>query len=216
MAVTSLRTKAYFDFAGWRGTWKGEGGGLIMNQAPHDLDMLCYLAGKPSQVFAWTPTQLHNIETEDTVTAMMAWPNGATGTLHSSTAETGLPQRFEIIGTAGALRITRGGEVSFDRFDSDVRDYILNSEEKYRPPAAHPQEIELADSAGNHATVYNNLRAAIFHGEPLISDGASATMSLELANAMILSHYTGSPVDMPIDRQQYSDLLANLKAGKKP
>jgi len=213
MATTSLRTKAYYDFAGWRGTWAGEGGGLLMNQAPHDLDMLCYLAGLPNRVFAWTPTQRHQIQTEDTVTAIMAWPNGATGSLHSSTAEAGLPQRLEILGTGGCLRLNRG-QLSFERFETDLRDYIKNSQEKYRSPALHPEAVELGAGTGNHSAVYENLRAAIFEGQPLVVDGASATMSLELANAMIYAHYTGRQVDLPLDRQKYAALLADLKAGK--
>lgn len=64
--ITWTRTAKYYSMSTWRGTWDGEGGGLLMNQAPHDLDMLCYLAGMPSQVYAWTPTIAHSIETEVT------------------------------------------------------------------------------------------------------------------------------------------------------
>ena len=211
MAGTWPRTKAYFDFADWRGTWKGEGGGLLMNQSPHDLDMLCYLTGLPSRVFAWTPTQAHNIETEDTATAILSWPNGATGSFHASTAESGLPHRFEIIGTGGVLRLERGG-LQIEQFEPDMLEHIQTSLEKYRGPASHPIMVELGTGTGRHEDVYNNLRAAIFNGEPLIADGASAAMSLELANAMIYSNYTGSPVELPLDRQAYADMLADLQS----
>ena len=100
------RTRAYFASAPWRGTWRGEGGGLLLNQAPHHLDLLCHLMGLPEAVVAWTPTQLHELETEDTVQAMMRWRGGALGSLHLSTAEAERPERLEIVGTGGYLLLS--------------------------------------------------------------------------------------------------------------
>jgi predicted dehydrogenase len=206
-----LRTAKYFNFAGWRGTWKGEGGGLLMNQTPHDLDLICYLVGMPERVTAWTQTQLHQIETEDTVTAMLAWPNGANGAFHASTAEAGLKQRFEILGTGGLLQLGRG-QFSFERFETEIREYIKTSEEMYRAPGLLPEPVELPEGSGSHQSVYDNFKAAIREGAPLIVDGASAAMSLEVANAMIYSSYMKEEVTLPLDRQKYADLLADLKA----
>ena len=84
LAVTWPRTAAYYQLAAWRATWRGEGGGVLLNQAPHDLDLVCHLLGSPERVVAWTRTKLHAIETEDTVQAMLEWPastteNGAKG-----------------------------------------------------------------------------------------------------------------------------------------
>jgi predicted dehydrogenase len=214
MAVTSLRTNAYYQAATWRGTWTGEGGGVLMNQAPHDLDMLCYLLGLPERVLAWTPTQLHHIETEDTALAMLAWPDGAIGSLHVTTAEAGLPQRLEILGTSGCLRLERG-QFSFARFETDLRDHIAHSTEQYRAPRLQPETVELGEGRGDHLAIYRNFHAAILEGAPVAADGASARMSLELANAMIYSNYTHTEVELPLDRQKYADLLADLKAGKK-
>ena len=87
MVVVWPRTRQYFANAGWRGTWKGEGGGVLLNQAPHNLDLLVHLMGMPARVAAWTRTRIHPIETEDTVQAMFEWQNGAIGSLHVSTAE---------------------------------------------------------------------------------------------------------------------------------
>ena len=214
MTATSLRTAKYFNFAGWRGTWKGEGGGLLMNQTPHDLDLICYLVGRPERVNAWTRTQLHSIETEDTVTAMLAWPDGAQGTFHASTAEAGLQQRFEILGSGGILQLGQG-RFSFERFETEIREYITTSQEMYRAPALIPETVELGPGEGRHQAVYDNLKAAIRTGQPLIADGASTSLALELANAMIYSSYTQQEVSMPLDRQKYADLLADLQAGKR-
>ena len=213
LAVASLRTDAYYKAATWRGTWSGEGGGVLMNQAPHDLDMLCYLLGRPERVLAWTRAQLHQIETEDTALAMVAWPGGAMGAIHASTAESGLPQRLEILGTAGCLRLERG-QLNFARFETDLRDHIAHSAELYSAPPLRPETVELAAGRGDHLAVYRNFHAAILEGAPLMADGASARMSLELANAMIYSSYTHGEVKLPLERQKYANLLADLKAGK--
>lgn len=210
MMATWTRTAEYFKFAGWRGTWKGEGGGVLMNQAPHNLDMLCYLTGQPSKVISWNRTQIHDIETEDTVQAMLKWPNGAVGSLHISTAEAGTPFVFEITGTGGVLRWNSGG-LSYQRFEPDVRTHIAESDQHYAAPESVSVDVELPDSQGHHITVYKNFHDAILNGTPVSADGVEARKSIELANAMILSSQTGEAVEMPLDRQRYSDLLDTLK-----
>ena len=211
MAVAWTRPAAYFKLGTWRGTWAGEGGGVLMNQAPHNLDLICHLAGMPSRVVGWTRTQLHQIEVEDTVQAMMEWPNGAWGSLHISTAEAGRPERLEILGTNGYLQIAQGG-VTYREFESDVRTFILESQRPFSAPEVHPVAVELEPGAGDHVAVYRNFHEAILHGAPLAADGAEGRMSLELANAMAYSSHTRSAVDLPLDRQKYAALLEELKA----
>jgi predicted dehydrogenase len=97
------RPAAYYKSAGWRGTWKGEGGAVLMNQGPHPLDLFCYLAGPPAKVSGWLRTRYHEIEAEDTAQAMLEYANGAPGYLALSTAETGLKRRMEIVGENGRL-----------------------------------------------------------------------------------------------------------------
>src|SRR5687768_3612114 len=94
LLATWPRRAGYFTSAHWRGSWRGEGGGVLINQGQHDLDVLCYVAGQPSRIVSWHRTQLHAIETEDTVSAMLEWPSGATGFLHISTAESDEEQRL--------------------------------------------------------------------------------------------------------------------------
>jgi predicted dehydrogenase len=210
LAVTWTRTAAYYRLGDWRGTWVGEGGGVLMNQAPHDLDLLCYLMGVPARVVAWTRTLLHQIETEDTVQAMLEWPDGALGSLHISTAEAGQPERLDIVGTAGCLQLGRG-ELTFQRFDLDLREHVLQSPRPFSAPALYPVPVELEPGSGDHVSIYRNLHEAILRGAPLIADGVDGRMSLELANAMICSSYTGDEVELPLDRQRYAALLEDLK-----
>lgn len=212
MMATWTRTAAYFQFAGWRGTWSGEGGGVLMNQAPHNLDMLCYLAGQPSKIISWNRTNIHDIETEDTVQAMLEWPNGAVGSLHVSTAEAGTPFLFEITGSGGVVRWNHEG-VTCQRFTPDVRTHIAESEQHYAAPESAEHPVELASTSGTHLEVYQNFHDAILHGSPVSADGVEARQSIELANAMILSSHSGEMVEMPLNRQRYIDLLDKLKEG---
>lgn len=212
MVVVWPRTRKYFATATWRGTWRGEGGGVLLNQAPHNLDLLCHLMGLPQRLVAWTRTTMHAIETEDTVQAMFEWPDGAVGSLHVSTAESGQPERLEILGTNGRLELTRGG-ITVEIFDEDLRTFFAETEEIYRGPSQQAVEVELPQSNGDHADIYANLYAAITAGEPVMADGADARMSLELANGMILSSYRNAPVTFPLDRADYLALLTELRAG---
>ena len=209
--ITWTRTYKYYKEAGWRGSWKGEGGALLMNQAPHDLDMICYLAGMPSEVYAWTPTIAHQITPEDTAQAMLKWDNGAIGSFHASTAEAGQPQRFEIIGTGGHLQINRGA-VRFASFDTDVIEFLKTSDKAFASPEMQEEEIPLGDSKGTHADIHANFCDVILNGAALVADGPSSGRGLELANAMNFSNHTGQAVKFPLDRKQYGDLLAELQA----
>lgn len=213
MTVVWPRTARYYGMSGWRGTWRGEGGGLLMNQSPHNLDLLCHLAGMPARVSAWTRTLLHAIETEDTAQAMLEWPNGALGGFHASTAENGQPERLEILGTAGRLELRQGGLV-FQRFRQDLRSYVVETDLIWEGPPVDEVETALPPGAGDHAAVYANLYAAITTGAPLMADGAEGRMSLELANAMLLSSHTGRAVEFPLDRAAYAAFLDEKRAAR--
>ena len=211
MAVAWTRTARYFELAPWRGTWSGEGGGVLLNQAPHDLDLLCHLIGMPSRVVGWTRTLLHQIETEDTAQAMLEWPGGTLGSVHISTAEAGRPERLEVLGTGGYLQIRRG-EVILQRFDTDVQEHIVENPGPYSAPESHSAAVDLEPDVNGHLAIYQNLHEAISRGAPLIADGVEGRMSLELANAIIYSSHARQEVELPLDRDEYRVLLDELKA----
>lgn len=206
-----IRTAAYFRNAGWRGTWRGEGGGVLMNQAPHGLDLICFLMGMPRRVAAWTRTVHHAIETEDTITAMLEWEGGALGTVYMSTAEAG-ERRMEIAGTGGTLRLGESA-ITYERFEPDLLEHIASNPNPFGRPgqATATLEIEQSDAPVGHTAVYRNLYDAILHGAPLRCDGRQGRHSLELANAMIYSSQTNAPVEMPLDRDGYERLLTKLQ-----
>lgn len=204
-----LRTAAYFRQAGWRGTWKGEGGGVLMNQAPHDLDLLCHLVGMPSRVFAITRTRFHAIETEDTVTAILEWPDGGQGSLYFSTTEYG-PRTLDIAGTGGVVKLGEGAPV-LERFTPDLLTHMAENPGPFARPESEVGELPLPETdAQGHLAVYRDLHRAIREGGAPLADGRSSSRSLELANAIILSGQTGQPVDLPLDRAAYGEMLAGL------
>ena len=210
MSAVWTRTARYYQSAGWRGTWKGEGGGVLMNQAPHQLDLLCHLVGQPSRVFAWTRRFLHTIETEDTVEAALEWPDGALGSLHISTAEADQSEYLKIVGTHGQLEL-QSGRLSARGLETDIADFVLISHKAMASPASQELPIVLDQSPiGDHAAVYQAFNTAIRTNTPFTSGGIQGIMALELANACIYSSHTNSPVELPLDRQKYTTLLTQL------
>lgn len=206
-----VRTAAYFRNAGWRGTWRGEGGGVLMNQGPHGLDLICYLLGMPVRIAAWTRTLQHAIETEDTITAMFEWGDGAIGTVYMSTVEAG-QRRMEIAGTGGTLLLGER-DITLERFQPDLLEHIATNPNPFGRPeqVTAALEIETLDGPSGHAAVYRNLYDAALHGATLRCDGRQGRQSLELANAMIYSSHTNQTVDLPLDREGYEALLVRLQ-----
>lgn len=208
-----FRSAAYYRTAGWRGTWLGEGGGVLLNQAPHTLDLLCYLAGRPTRVWGVARTLQHTIETEDTAHAMLEFAGGAPGYLFVTTAEAGA-QYLEVVGDRAALRLSQG-TLTVTRFQPAQRTFLRESPTSFDAPTTSVEELR-PETAGpiGHLAVYYDLLAAIAEGRPPRCDAAGARDSLELANALRLSSHLGRAVELPIDRATYDALLAELRAGR--
>ncbi|MCB0009363.1 MAG: Gfo/Idh/MocA family oxidoreductase [Anaerolineales bacterium] len=214
MVLSWLRTAAYFRMGGWRASWAGEGGGVLINQSIHDLDILCHLLGAPAALTGWTRTIQQAIETEDTVQAIFRWANGAMGSLFVSTAVGSRPYRLEIVGSQGMLQIGQG-TIQYEAYEQDVREFIDTSPEPFGVLPGVPQEIALGDSTGAHVDVYKNLHAAILDGAPLLVAADTAVAALELANGITLASAQGGEVSLPLDRDAYAALLARYIAGGK-
>lgn len=204
------RPAFYYHMAPWRATWRGEGGGIVTNQSSHNLDLLCHLLGSPRRVYAWTRTQLHRIEVEDTVQAMLEWPDGALGTVHISSAQADEPERLKIIGTRGTLELGRG-RLQAHRLDRDMREYVRTCLQPYAQPERHPYAVPLAQGKGDHVAVYRRFHAALLDGSPDYIDGVQGCRELELANALLYSSHHHCEVELPLDRQGYEELLKELQ-----
>ncbi|MGZ3675267.1 MAG: Gfo/Idh/MocA family protein [Ktedonobacterales bacterium] len=210
-----LRTDAYYRSAAWRSTWRGEGGGVLMNQAPHTLDLLCHLVGMPYKVWGWTRTLGHPIESEDMAQAMLEYLSGAPGYLHINTVEAGTGLRLQIVGDRAALDLS-GDQLTVTRFAEPLSEYRATNPNFYDVPGMTSETPVLPEGdGGGHLAVHRDLHAAIREGRAPRCDGREARMSLELANAIILSSFEERAVTVPLDRAAYSLLLTSLRAGTR-
>ncbi|MDW8103581.1 MAG: Gfo/Idh/MocA family oxidoreductase [Armatimonadota bacterium] len=209
------RNQAYYDSAEWRATWAGEGGGVLVNQAPHLLDMFCWLAGLPAKVTAFTHTRLHDIETEDEAFALLEYSNGAHGYLYTTTNEAPGTQRIEIAGDLGKV-VVQDGQVSVYRLQTPLREFTHTSTDMWAGPQAEPVQVEVEEMPTGHAHITRNFARAILYGEPLLAPGEEGIWNVELASAIILSSKRGKTVSLPVDRAEYDALLQELRASSQP
>jgi predicted dehydrogenase len=207
------RTEAYYASGGWRATWKGEGGGVLMNQCPHNLDLFQWFFGMPSSVRAFCNFgKYHDIETEDEVTAYCEFPNGATGVFVTTTGEAPGTDRLEIAGDRGRL-VIEGGKLHFDRTEVSVSEHLKACENGFTPPNLWRCDIPYADSPNKgHAAIVQNFVDAILDGTPLIAPAEEGIRSVELANAMILSSLTNDTISLPLDAPAYEAQIKRLVA----
>jgi UDP-N-acetyl-2-amino-2-deoxyglucuronate dehydrogenase len=208
-----FRTDYYYRSASWRGTWAGEAGGVLMNQGPHPLDLMCYLFGMPTKVWGTIRTVAHDIETEDSAQAMLEYANGASGYLAINTVETG-KRRLEAVGDRASLELS-GSQLTINRFGPSLTEYRTTAQEMWGTPAITSETLDLPGDGTGHLAVYQDLQAAIIEKRRPRCDARSALMSLELANAITLSSFTERTVTLPLDRGAYSALLADLKSGQQ-
>jgi predicted dehydrogenase len=209
LLATWPRRTSYFRTAPWRATWAGEGGGILINQGQHDLDLLCWLAGRPSTVVATTSSEMHGLEVEDTAVALLHWPGGASGTLRISSAERDERQRIEVTCTRGRLRLTPG-RLEVERSAVDFRDYAAADGNPYEAPAAGPRQV-IEGGAGTHVALYRNVARALAGEEALLAPGEDAAAAVELANAVVMSAQLRREVRLPIERDRYARLLEELR-----
>lgn len=202
-----FRTEAYYASGGWRATWKGEGGGALLNQCPHQLDLLQWLIGMPACIRAFCQFgRYHNIEVEDNVTVFMEYPNGATGVFITSTGEAPGTNRFEIAGDRGKI-VIEGGKMTFTRNEVSMRDFSKTAKTGFARPDIWNVEIPVENSPAQHATVMQNFVDAILDGSPLIVPGAEGTNSVEIANAALYSTWTRQTVELPLNSKAYEEAL---------
>ncbi len=205
-----FRSQAYYDSGTWRATWGGEGGGVLLNQAPHIMDVFAELGGMPAKVRGRCATLMHEIEVEDHAEAMLEYPNGAAGYFYVSTCEVG-PRVLEVVGDAGKLQL-QGGKLSFWRFEPPIDEFNRTNTEMWGSPKTEQVDLDVEECENGHKVVLRNFARAILYDEPLLSPGEAGLKSLELANAIILSSHKDEPVQLPIDRGEYDELIRSLCA----
>ncbi len=208
------RTQKYYDSSAWRATWAGEGGGVLVNQAPHQLDLLQWLCGMPSLMEAHLKYGSHrDITVEDDVTAYFEYPNGATGTFITCTHDALGTDRLEIHGDNGKIIITDSKCVTVKKMDKpeDVWNHELDFRQMLALVKGQTQQKLYTEETfecpenwdQQHIDVLINFTNAIAKGEELIAPGAEGIKAVEIANAMFLSDWLGHAVTIPVDDELF-------------
>ncbi len=208
-----FRSWTYYASSGWRATWAGEGGGVLINQCPHNLDLIQWTTGlSPNRVTAVASVgKTHPIEVEDEVSAILEYPNGAIGHFVTTTGEAPGTNRFEVCGDRGKL-VAEGGKLTFHRTRKSVRDVRETSKEMFATVETWPFELPLgAENPTPHKIITQNFVNAILKDEPLIAPGHEGVMGLELGNAMLMAGLGRKPVDLPLDGDAYDAFLKDLE-----
>lgn len=210
------RSQDYYDSGDWRATWRGEGGGVLFNQCPHQLDLLQWVVGMmPVKMAAHCHFgKWHDIEVEDDVSAYMEFPNGATGVFITTTADAPGTNRFEITGTKGRLIAEGWNSLIFDELDVDERVFCKTGK-GFGRPGCHRVPLELDGKNDQHVGILNNFANAVLGIEPLFVKGTEGINGVELMDSMMLSTWLGHPVDLPIDDDlYYAELQKRVATGR--
>ncbi|MBQ5970596.1 MAG: Gfo/Idh/MocA family oxidoreductase [Clostridia bacterium] len=211
------RSQSYYDSGAWRATWRGEGGGVLFNQAPHQLDLLPWVVGMlPCKMQAHCHFgKWHDIETEDDVTAYMEFPNGATGVFVTSTADFPGTNRFEVLGTKGKLVCENGAKLTFYESAVDEREFNRTYKGGFGTPQMTETVLFEHAPARQHEEILNNFADAILGLEPLKVSGFDGINGVEMMDAMLLSQWLGKAVALPIDDELYfSELQKRIETGR--
>jgi predicted dehydrogenase len=208
-----FRTWTYYASGGWRATWAGEGGGVLINQCPHNLDLIQWITGlMPSRITAvGFIGKQHPIEVEDEMSAILEYPNGAIGHFVTSTGEAPGTNRLEICGDRGKI-VCEGGKLHLSRARQSVRDVRENSPKAFTNIEVWPTEIPVHGGAtgGEHERITRNFLSAVLHNTPLLAPGEEGIRGLEIGNAMLLSAMKQRCGELPIDGDEYDALIQDL------
>ena len=206
------RSQAYYNSGGWRATWAGEGGGVLLNQCPHNLDLLQWICGMPVKVQAFCHNgKWHDIEVEDDVTAYLEFEGGATGVFVTTTADAPGTNRFEVTLERGKL-VCEDNKLTFYELEVSEREYCFTTREGFEKPAGHFVELETDGENLQHIGVLRAFAANILRGEPLVARGCEGINGLTLSNAMHLSSWLSRPVTLPLDEDLFLEKLNELRA----
>lgn len=210
------RSQAYYDSGDWRATWDGEGGGVLLNQCPHNLDLLQWICGMPCKIQAFCHEgKWHDIEVEDDVTAYLEYPNGATGVFITSTGDAPGTNRLEI-DLERAKLVSENGKLMMYELEISEREHCFTTKEGFAQPKGEWKEVEVSGENSQHNGVLKAFADAILHGGELIARGQEGINGLTLSNAMHLSSWLKQPVELPLDEDLFlSELNKKRKNSRK-
>lgn len=206
------RTQIYYDSGAWRATWDGEGGGVLLNQCPHQLDLLTWICGVPTKVRAFCHEgKWHDIEVEDDVTAYMEFENGATGVFVTTTGDAPGTNRFEIDLEMGKL-VCEDNKLMLHRLAVNEREFCKTATDGFAKPECTVEEVETDGQNEQHVGVMNAFANKILGKGELVAPGREGINGLMLSNAMHLSSWTDQTVTLPVDEDKFLELLNARRA----
>lgn len=215
--TTWYRTQDYYDSGSWRATWSGEGGGVLLNQCPHQLDLWQWICGMPSKVYTKMHFgKWHNIEVEDDVTTYVEYPNGATGVFVTTTGDAYGSNRFEI--TLDRARIICEGQtIKILEYSMPTSEHIAKGQVFTNPPIFGEHTINCSNNGDQHMEVFKAFAAAILRDEPMIAEGTEGINGLTLSNCMHLSAWLGKDivVDELDEELYYEELMKRVATSKR-
>ena len=198
-----FRTQSYYDSGDWRATWDGEGGGVLLNQCPHQLDLWQWIFGMPTRIHAFCHEgKYHNIEVEDDVTAYAEYANGATGVFITTTGEAPGTNRFEITGTLGKL-VAEGNTLKFTKNEVDAAEFSRTSDQGFGKPKTEYIEYKFENGGPQHKGITQNFTDHLIKGTPLLASGYEGINGLSISNAMMLSSWKNDWVNLPNDGEEF-------------
>ncbi len=201
------RTQAYYNSGGWRATWSGEGGGVLLNQCPHQLDLWQWICGMPEKITAVCHEgKWHDIEVEDDVMIYAQYPNGATGTFITTTGDCPGTNRLEITLDRAKL-ICEDGKLTVYELAVGTDEFTKTAENGFGSIEYKVYEAELDGRNDQHIEVMNKFAAAILRDEPMTASGQEGINGLTISNAAFLSSWLGESVSLPIDEDKFYELL---------
>lgn len=215
--ITSwYRPQVYYDSGAWRATWAGEGGGVLLNQCPHNLDLWQWICGMPVKVYAHMHFgKWHDIEVEDDVTAYVEYANGATGTFITSTGDTPGTNRFEILLDKGKL-VSENGKLYMWKLEQSEPEFRRTCDRIFAQPKAEFFEVETDGKSEQHVGVLNAFAGAVLRGTPLIANGEEGINGLLISNAMHLSAWLKKEIEIPFDEDlYYRELMKRVKMSRR-
>ena len=216
-----FRPESYYARDIWRQTWRHAGGGVLMNQTSHDLDLICWLIGEPVQVSAMIGNQFHQIEVEDVVCANVLFANGAFGSIQLTINQPKGYSIRQIAGDKGTIAIpdvqsltnNREDHVLLGTYENSLTDLVGRTSGIAGQPEISWQPVELRDESGGHDALMDSFINAILNGGESLVNGVSARPVVELINAIVLSAMRKKTVDVPVDREEYDELFEALSNG---
>ena len=204
------RSQYYYDSGDWRGTWDGEGGGILLNQAPHSLDLFQWIGGMPRQIIAALDTRLHKIEVENTANAICLYGGGKNGYIYATTAEAPGMEQLMVAGDNATL-IAEGNSLRMGRLARPISADIAASKQRMKAPQCVWEQVEVPRAPSGHIEVIRAFARHVLGGSDMVASGEEAINELEISNAVYVAGFKHKTADLPVDAAEIDRLLARME-----